>query len=156
MTEANWKISVGSDTTSAVYEAATADETTPMMSRAEPADVAPPATPEPIDVSTMQRAEEEIEPGAEMPGPHIDEVAVAANDVPPAIPAGELEPVSLAPAETVAVGVAESQDVGHAPGLFDALPTPSNGETADPAEAAATAASQLANTPPTPEEHHGA
>jgi ribonuclease E len=139
-----------------VVEAATADETAFVSPRSEDVEVAPPAAPEPVEASMTQPVTDEVEPGADVPGPHIDEVAVAANEVPAANPTGELEPVSLAAAETAAVGVAEAQDVGHAPGLFDGLPTPANGGTADPAEAAATAASQMANNPPTPEEHQGA
>jgi ribonuclease E len=143
----------------AVEAAATAGEPAPLptlAAEAEP-DAAAPAMPEPSEALVPTTVADDVEPGAEVPGPHIDEVAVAANDVPAAAPSGELEPVSLAPAETVAVGMAESQDVGHAPGLFDALPPPPDTETADPAEAAATAASQLAaNNPSTPEEHQGA
>jgi hypothetical protein len=50
-----------------------------------------------------------------------------------------------------------SQEIGHAPGLFDALPDQDAEGTEDPADAAATAASQLAsNGHAKPEEHQGA
>jgi hypothetical protein len=127
----------------------------PVVAQAE---VATPAPLEPVEGLAPGAASDEIEPGADVPGPHIDEVAVAANDVPAASTASELEPVSLAPAATAAVGVPEApQEVGHAPGLFDGMPEPDSEGTEDPADAAATAASQLAsNGHAKPEEHQGA
>ncbi|HSR65987.1 MAG TPA: Rne/Rng family ribonuclease [Xanthomonadaceae bacterium] len=79
------------------------------------------------------------------PGPHIDEAEIAANELPSNEPSPALEPVSFAAADSAALGVPEGSaaDIGHAPGLFDALPAPAPAE-ADPAEAAADAASQLA------------
>ena len=121
-------------------------------------EVATPAPLEPVEGLTAQPVSDEIEPGADVPGPHIDEVAIAANDVPSGSTASELEPVSLAPATTAAVGLPEApQEIGHAPGLFDGLPEQDSEGTEDPADAAATAASQLAsNGHAKPEEHQGA
>ena len=123
----------------------------------------PPATPEPIQAPTIEAAVEAaveaVEPsGGDVAGPHIDEVAVAANDVPAAAAEGELEPVSLAPAASVAVGMPDAaEEIGRAPGLFDAMSPVPEREPADAADAAATAASQLdGDGHPAPEERQGA
>jgi ribonuclease E len=143
-----------------VVEAAVAteaDESAPAPVAVE-AEVATTAPLEPVEGLVAQPASDEIEPGADVPGPHIDEVAVAANDVPAASTASELEPVSLAPAATAAVGMPEApQEIGHAPGLFDGMPEQGTEGSEDPADAAATAASQLAsNENAKPEERQGA
>jgi hypothetical protein len=144
--------------TAQAEESAPTPVAAPSVTPAPLEEVATPAPLEPLEGLAAQPASDEIEPGADVPGPHIDEVAVAANDVPAASTASELEPVSLAPATTAAVGVPEApQEIGHAPGLFDGMSEQDSEGTEDPADAAATAASQLAsNGQAKPEEHQGA
>ncbi|MGN6513286.1 MAG: Rne/Rng family ribonuclease [Lysobacteraceae bacterium] len=137
--------------TAAAAEAPAPIPSADAVSTAAPAPVAPPAFVAEVaaDEATPALPVEEL-----APGPHLDAAAIAANEL-PAEPAPALEPVSFAAADSAAVGVPDgSAAIGHAPGLFDALPSPQ--AEADPAEAAANAASQLAATDDEADKAHGA